>query len=103
MGQLESDNLLEPYDAIVFMGYTSGFGASEQTTANALTYCQAANHFPGIEACTGQYLPAGAAGVPWGMVIDLETMEVIAMENADSYIDFWPVNVYNAVKAAHDD
>jgi hypothetical protein len=101
MGELESDDLLEPYDAIVLMGYTSSFGATEQTTADALAYCQA--HFPGIDACTGQYLPAGGAGVPWGMVIDLETMEVIAMENNDSYIDFWPVTVYNAVKAAHDD
>jgi hypothetical protein len=103
MGQLESDDLLEPYDAIVLMGYTSNFGGSEQSLSNALAYCQAANHFPGIEACTGQYLPAGGAGVPWGMVIDLETMEVIAMENNDSYIDFWPATVYNAVKAAHDD
>jgi len=102
MGQLESDDLLEPYDAIVLMGYTSNFGGSEQTTSNALTYCQ--THFPGIEACTGQYLPAGGAGVPWGMVIDLETMEVIAKEDdSDMYIDFMPVTVYNAVKAAHDD
>ena len=101
MSQLESDNLLEPYDAIVLMGYTSGFGASEQPLSNALAYCQ--NHFPGIDACSGQYLPAGGAGVPWGMVIDLETMEVIAMENNDAYIDFYPVDVYNAVKQAFED
>jgi hypothetical protein len=103
MGQLESDDLLEPYDAIVLMGVSAGIMSSPNSMSTALAYCQAANHFPGIDACTGQILPAGASGVPWGMVIDLETMEVIAMENADSYIDFWPVNVYNAVKAAYED
>jgi hypothetical protein len=37
------------------------------------------------------------------MVIDLETMKVTAMENADSYIDFYPPEVYYAIKAAFED
>jgi hypothetical protein len=83
------------------MGVTTGFGAGENPLGTAVSYCQA--NLPGVEGCTGKVLPAGAAGVPWGMVIDLETMKVTAMENADQYIDFYPTDAYLAMKAAFED
>jgi hypothetical protein len=96
-----SIDYLTQYDAISVMGVTTGIMSGENTLSAALTYCQ--TYFPSIEGCTGKILPAGASGVPWGMVIDLETMKVTAMENADSYIDFYPTEVYNAIKAAFED
>jgi hypothetical protein len=100
MEKLESQGFLEPWDAIVLMAYTSNFGGTALPLSNALSYCQ--THFPSIEACTGAALPAGNAGVPWGMVVDLGTMEVLGMEGNSGYITFLPANVYNAIKAAHD-
>jgi hypothetical protein len=101
MENLVTYGLLDEVNGIALMGYTSAFGSVEQPLANALTYCQ--THFPGITGCTGKWLPAGAAGVPWGGVIDLETMEVIAMENDDAYIDFSYNTAYYAMKAANED
>ena len=101
MSLLESDGYLDTYHTLLLVGVTSGIMANEISTVNALTYVN--QHFSQEDAVTGQILPAGASGVPWGMVIDLETMQVIAMENNDQYIDFVYTTAAMAMKQANDD
>lgn len=98
MTDLEAAGYFEQYKGLLLLGVTTGIMTSEIPTANALTYAN--THFDGVDGVTGKVLNPGATGVPWGGVVDLETMTVIAMENADAVIDFDYVDVGQAMKDA---
>jgi hypothetical protein len=100
MTDLETAGYFEQYKGLILLGVTSGIMSSELPLNNALTYANA--HFDGVDGCTGKILNSGAAGVPWGGVIDLETMTVIAMENPDAVIDFDFIDVGAAMKDAYE-
>jgi hypothetical protein len=98
---LEDEGYMDQYRTLLLVGVTSGIMSNEITTAQALQYTN--QHFDGADGVSGQVLPAGASGVPWGGVIDLETMTVTAMENNDQYIDFTYTTAALAMKNANDD
>ena len=66
---------------------------------------QARLHFPGAYFTNTILLSlAGSGGVPFGAVIDLETLEVIEMEpTGDQYVTLTPYGILQAVKAANAD
>ena len=86
----------------MLVGVTEQWGAVSPPIAESLEYCR--DYFPGVEACVNDVIPAGHAGVPWGGVIDLDTLVVIDKENdSDAYLDFFYMDVYHAIQDANDD
>ena len=100
MTELEAAGYFEQYKGLILLGVTAGIGTSELTTANALTYAN--THFDGVDGVSGKYLNSTAPGLPWGGVIDLETMIFTSMENADAVIDFDYIDVAAAMKEAYE-
>jgi hypothetical protein len=98
---MDKQGYIDEENAIMLVGVTSQWGAVTPPIANSLEYCL--DYFPGVEACVNDVIPAGHGGVPWGAVIDLETMTVINKEDdSDQYIDFLFSDIYQAIKEAHD-
>ncbi len=82
---------------------TSGIGSN--SPAMNLVADQARLHFPGAYFTNTPLLSlTGSGGVPFGAVIDLETLEVIEKEpTGDSSITLTPYGILQAVKAANSD
>lgn len=66
---------------------------------------QAREHFQGAYFTNTKLLGlTGSGGIPFGAVIDLETLEVIEKEpTGDSYVTLTPHLILQAVKAANAD
>jgi hypothetical protein len=90
-------------NAVVLFAVTSGIGSS--SPAMNLAAEQARKHFPGAYFTNTKLLSLTASGgVPFGAVIDLETLEVIEKEpTGDSYITLMPQGILQAVQAANAD